>query len=136
MPSFKRNASDTTFNQIGCQTISITYKMFRKILSQIKETTITNDRFLVRCLIQRFNLSSSNSWLWRSFDMFLGILEFPQGVGKLMPIGMTVKIWRRQNYQMTCKEPSPWRFTITFLFVNFLQLLPIWDYITTYSKLT
>lgn len=45
MPSFKRNISDTTFNLTCCQAISITCKMFPKVLSQIKETTITNDRF-------------------------------------------------------------------------------------------
>lgn len=53
-----------------------------------------------------------------------------------MPIGMTVKIWRRQSPQITFKEPGPWRFTIMFLFINFLQLLSTLDYITTYSKLT
>lgn len=45
MPKFKRNASDRTFNLTCCQAISITCKMFLKVLSQIKETTITNDRF-------------------------------------------------------------------------------------------
>ena len=50
-----------------------------------------------------------------------------------MPIGMTVKIWRRQSSQITSKEPGPWRCAIIFLFINFLSTL---DYITTYSKLT
>ena len=44
MPNFKRNASDTTFNLTCCQAISITCKMFLKVLNQIKEI-ITNNRF-------------------------------------------------------------------------------------------
>ena len=53
----------------------------------------------------------------------------------MMPIGMAVKIWRRQSSQMNSEELGPWRFTIMFLFINFLQLLSILDYIITYSKL-
>lgn len=54
MSNFKRNDYDTTFNQICCQTISIICKIFQKVLSQIKEATIGNDRFLVRCLYKGF----------------------------------------------------------------------------------
>ena len=67
-----------------------------------------------------------------------GILEFPQGADELVPIGMAWKMWRRQRYQMISKEPRPnaCMFTIMFLFVNFLKLLPILDNITIYSKLS
>lgn len=98
---------------------------------KIKETKVTNDKMLMRCLVQRFYLSFSNSCLWRWFHMFLGILGSPEQVDELMQMSMSVKLWRRTEVTKLLSKTQVLE-GLPFVFENFLQLLHILDYTTTY----